>query len=57
MPRTGRPKSENPKKNFVGLKLNNDEMERLKAYAKKHKLTMSEVLVRGLEIQYKEDEN
>lgn len=56
MPRTGRPKTENPKKNFVGLKLNNDELERLKSYAKKHKLSMSEVLVRGLELQYKEEE-
>jgi hypothetical protein len=34
--RTGRPKSDNPKKNLIGLKLTEEEAAKLKEYASKH---------------------
>lgn len=55
MARTGRPKSENPKKKLIGLKLTVDEAARLKEYASKHDMTVSQVLQKGIEIQYEMD--
>ena len=44
MAKTGRPKSENPKKKVIGLKLTEEETARLKEYASKHDMTITQVL-------------
>ena len=46
MARTGRPKSDNPKKTLIGLKLTEEEAARLKGYASKHDMTITQVLQR-----------
>ena len=56
MARTGRPKSENPKKNVIGLKLTEEETVRLKEYASKHDMTVTQVLQKGIDLQYAMDE-
>ena len=52
MAKTGRPKSENPKKNLIGLKLTEEEAAKLKEYASKHDMTITQVLQKGLDMQY-----
>lgn len=52
MARTGRPKSDNPKKSFVGLKLTADESAKLREYASKHGMTITQVLQKGIDLQY-----
>lgn len=52
MAKTGRPKSNNPKKNLIGLKLTEADTARLKDYASKHGMTVTQVLQRGIELQY-----
>ena len=52
MAKTGRPKSDNPKKNVVGLKLTEEETATLKEYASKHDMTVTQVLQRGIDLQY-----
>ncbi len=52
MAKMGRPKSDNPKKNVLSIKLTDGETERLRAYASKHDMTITQVLQRGLDIQY-----
>ena len=46
--RTGRPKSENPKKTLIGLKLTEEEAAKLREYASKHDMTITQVLQRGM---------
>lgn len=48
----GRPKSDNPKKSLIGLKLTEQEAARLKEYASKHDMTITQVLQRGIDMQY-----
>ena len=52
MARTGRPKSDNPKKHVIGLKLTEEETLKLKEYASKHDMTVTQVLQRGIDLQY-----
>ena len=52
MAKLGRPKSEHPKKIMVGLKLTEEEAARLKEYASKHDMTITQVLQRGIDWQY-----
>ncbi|MFR2922748.1 MAG: hypothetical protein ACLTLC_03650 [Blautia massiliensis (ex Durand et al. 2017)] len=52
MARTGRPKSDNPKNSMIGLKLTEDEAAKLREYASKHDMTITEVLQRGIDLQY-----
>lgn len=52
MAKMGRPKSENPKKNLIGLKLTEEETVKLKEYASKHDMTITQVLQRGIDLQY-----
>ena len=53
MARTGRPKSDNPKKTLIGLKLTEEEAARLKGYASKHDMTITQVL--QIDMQYAMD--
>ena len=55
MARTGRPKSDNPKKTLIGLKLTEEEAARLKGYASKHDMTITQVLQRVIDMQYAMD--
>lgn len=55
MAKVGRPKSENPKKNLIGFKMTEDEANRLKEYASRHNMTVTEVLQKGLDIQYEQE--
>ncbi len=52
MAKMGRPKSDNPKKSLIGLKLTEQEAARLKEYASKHDMTITQVLQRGIDMQY-----
>lgn len=54
--RTGRPKSDNPKKNLIGLKLTEEEAAKLKEYASKHDMTITQVLQKGIDLQYAMEE-
>ena len=54
--RIGRPKSDNPKKSLIGLKLTEDEAAKLREYASKHDMTITQVLQKGVEIQYSMEE-
>jgi NRPS condensation-like uncharacterized protein len=50
MAKVGRPKSECPKMKIVGIRLADEDHERLKEYASKHNLTMTDVLLKGLKL-------
>ena len=54
---TGRPKSDNPKNSLIGLKLTEDEATKLREYASKHGMTITEVLQRGIDLQYQMEES
>lgn len=55
MAKVGRPKSDNPKNSLIGLKMTEDEANRLKEYAARHNMTVTEVLQKGLDIQYEQE--
>mgnify|MGYP005770001833 FL=1 len=57
MARTGRPKSDNPKNSLIGLKLTENEAAKLREYASKHDMTITEVLQRGINLQYEMEES
>lgn len=57
MAKMGRPKSDNPKKIVVGLKLTEEEAVKLKKYASKHDMTITQVLQRGIDWQYSMEES
>ena len=43
------------KKSLIGLKLTEEEAARLKGYASKHDMTITQVLQRGIDMQYAMD--
>lgn len=51
-PRTGRPKSENPKGDFVGVRLDRSTVEKLDEVAKLKSTTRSDVIREGIELVY-----
>lgn len=55
MPRTGRPKTDNPRNAHIGLKMTKDEMLRLRDYAARHDMTITQVIQTALERQYQEE--
>jgi len=48
----GRPKSDNPKKKTVTIRVTADEYDRLMEYSEKRGMTMTQVLLKGLEKVY-----
>jgi len=50
MAKMGRPKSEFPKQRSLGIRVTEKEYEKLKAYASKHNLTITEILKKGLQL-------
>ena len=51
-PRTGRPKSDNPKGDFVGVRLDKLTVEKLDEVVKLKKSNRSEIIREGLELIY-----
>ena len=49
MARTGRPKSENVKKKVLSIRVEDSMYKRICDYAGKHKMTVTEVVLQGLE--------
>lgn len=47
----GRPKSANPKNTLIGLKLTEEEATKLREYASKHDMTVTEVLQKGIDLR------
>ena len=52
MAKMGRPKSDNPKKYLVGMKLTGKEAEQLRDYTARHDMTITQVLQKGIDMQY-----
>ena len=48
--KVGHPFSDNPKKSPVTIRLTSDDYSRLKEYADKHSVTMTQVIMEGLEM-------
>ena len=49
MARTGRPRSENPKKKVLSIRVEDSMYRRLLAYAEQYHMTVTEVVLLGLE--------
>lgn len=49
-PRTGRPKAENPKKNDVKVRLDDETTERLDKYCSEHIITRAEAIRQGIHL-------
>ena len=47
-PRTGRPKSENPKNERITIRLDNDTLKKLNAYCLKENIDKAEAVRRGI---------
>ena len=50
MPRTGRPKADNPKRNDVKVRLDDETSLRLDAYCTKHGITRAEAIRQGIRL-------
>ncbi len=53
-PRTGRPKSDNPKEKQLGVRFDKEQLERLDTVAEYYKETRVESIRRGIEKLYSE---
>ena len=49
-PRTGRPKIENPKKNDVKVRLDDETTKQLDDYCMEHKITRAEAIRKGIHL-------
>ncbi len=49
MTKMGRPKSENTKKKVLSIRVSDQLYSQLLAYAEKHKMTTTDVVLRGVE--------
>ena len=56
-PRTGRPKSDNPKGDFVGVRLDKLTVEKLDEVVKLKKSNRSEIIREGIELIYSDTKN
>lgn len=50
--RVGRPNEENPKRSPVTIRLNAEDYSRLKSYAEMHSMTMTQVIMEGIQLVY-----
>ena len=48
MAKMGRPKSENSKKNYVNIRVEDALYDRIRSYAAQHQMTITEVVLLGL---------
>jgi len=53
-PRTGRPKSDNPKRKQLGVRFNKEQLEKLDTIAEYYKETRVDSIRRGIEKLYSE---
>lgn len=53
-PRTGRPKSENPKKNDTRIRMTDDEVKMLDYCSEKLGVTKTEVVIKGINMVFSE---
>ena len=49
MAKTGRPKSDNVKKKVLSIRVEDSMYKRICDYARKHKMTVTEVVLQGLD--------
>ena len=49
-PRTGRPKVDNPKKNDVKVRLDDETTKRLEIYCAEHNITKAEAIRQGIHL-------
>ena len=49
MPRNGRPKLEEPKIKKISIRVSENDYARIFAYAAKHKITVAELISKGVE--------
>jgi hypothetical protein len=56
MAKMGRPKSDSPKLKSVGIRLADEDYEKLIEYASEHNLTITQVLLKGLNLLLKTPE-
>ena len=47
MAKRGRPKKEEPKEKFLGIRVTNDEYNVIRKYASEHDMTITETLLQG----------
>lgn len=52
MAKMGRPKVESPKHRTLSVRVDDLEYEKLKNYAARHNMTITQVLHKGIDIQY-----
>ena len=57
MKKMGRPKSDDSKKKVLSVRVEDSMFERIRAYSEKHKLTVTEVVLKGLEKLLSEPED
>lgn len=55
MSKMGRPKSDDPMRNKISVRLTDGEYERLKAYAEAYNKTLTDIIKDGIELLYQED--
>ena len=51
-PRTGRPKANNPKRNDVKVRLDDEATKRLDEYCAKHDITRAEAIRQGIDLLF-----
>lgn len=57
MARMGRPKSDNPKQKSIGIRMSDEEREKLLRYASEHDKTITEVVQEAVNRLYDADED
>lgn len=57
MAKMGRPKTDNPKSSSLKVSFTKDELDRLKEYASRHDITVSEMVRRGINVQIMLDDS
>ncbi len=56
MAKMGRPKAENPKQKSIGIRMSEEERQKLLQYASKHDMTITEVVQEAVNRLYDADE-
>ena len=57
MAKVGRPKSDDPKNNRVTVRVREDQLARLEAYAKEFKMSKSDIMTKALDIFLENETN
>ena len=57
MAKMGRPKIDTPKLKMVGVRLTDEEHDKLKNYAANHNQTITQTLLEGIENLYEKENN